>query len=142
MVYRLVLTLNGTLTEPSSTPSSTDPDLVLDDYTTNFEDLMYWRSGVHLNRNVEYSMYNLRASIKKLIQDGVQPKTRDAMHENQNWWFGHWPGRCGADGPEALLPDNQRKSILLFILMNTLHWFKTVCDTDDKAKQFSVFRVC
>ena len=90
---------------------------ILDDCTSNFDNLMYWNSKIHLhNKTAKEVQLNAKIALDKLKLNNVCIKQMTEDEKKTyilpDWWFGR---RCKTDSClTESLPNEERKSILMF----------------------------
>jgi len=105
-------------------------DIICDDLTTNFEDLGYWDSDKDMDRKkVKDVITRLIEIIKKMYKEGIKARVWTYKDKESfflpSWMWGHSETR-NPNGTPIKLPDEERKSILLFHLEDLL----TICNSE------------
>ena len=103
---------SGKLTERGNYSRYVD---VFEDYTGNFEDLLYWNTDVDLNgKTLDEVLRKIDITISRLNREGIEQHPYTPNFFLPSWWFGH--DDRNRTVRSVNLPDEERKSVLLLHL--------------------------
>lgn len=98
-------------------------DYVFEDWTSNFNNLLYWNTDLDLNnRTLTEVLHKLSVAISRLKRENIEPKQYEDFYTYPSWWFGHKNG----SGLSQNLSNEERKPILLLHLIDLYDAFMKI----------------
>ena len=106
-----------------------------DDYTLNFEDLLYWNSEKDLhNKTIEEVLDKLSNVINKLKEEGTKKKDYEPDFLLPEWWFGN---RKSANSCVTIpLSNEEKKPIILLHLIQMYDLLQEINNKDSNKEYY------